>query len=415
MTVVGEGPTLGGVTDAYRLRYRWVMLGLIWTSYFSFGVVSGSIAPLVTPILKDLNISFSQMGIILGSWPLTYIAVATIAGTILDRWGIHKSLFIGILIVGISAAIRYFAHGFATMFLFVAIFGLGGPIISIGSPKTISLWFSGKDRATAVGVYSTAPAVGRLVALSLTNSVVMPLTGYSWRLTFVVYSLLAFVSALTWWFLARDIRSTNAETGTSFVRVFRELVSIRNVQLILIMGFLSFAINHGFTNWLPKILETSGLSPAVAGFGASIPILVGIPAVLGVTPLVRQRLRGRVVALTALATAIALMIVATASGGIIITGLVLAGVCLRVAMPLMILVLMDLREVGSKHMGSAGGMYFCVAEIGGFTGPFLVGVIKDISGSFLVGMSFLAGLALAISVIALLVRIQPAGDMETTK
>ena len=50
-------------------------------------------------------------------------------------------------------------------------------------------------------------------------------------------------------------------------------------------------------------------------------------------------------------------------------------------------------------MGSAGGMFFCVAEIGGFTGPFLMGVLVDATGAFVAGALFLAGLCAVIAVL----------------
>ena len=115
--------------EAYRTRYRWVMLALVWLLYWVFGVVIRSTAPLVTPILEDLNISYSQMGIILASWPLTYILVAAVSGAVLDRWGIRKSLAVGVAIIGLSEFLRYFANGFASMVLCVGLFGLGGPMI----------------------------------------------------------------------------------------------------------------------------------------------------------------------------------------------------------------------------------------------------------------------------------------------
>ncbi|MFC1992738.1 CynX/NimT family MFS transporter [Chloroflexota bacterium] len=403
-----EYPIDNESTQPYQMRYRWVMLALIWLSYFVFGVVSRSIAPLITPILKDLNISYSQMGIILGSWPLTYVAVAIIAGAIIDRWGIRKSLFAGIVIIGLSAILRYFANGFATILLCVALFGLGGPMISIGSPKTISLWFSGKGRGTAVGAYMTAPWIGALVAFSITNSIVMPLTGYSWRLTFVCFGLLAFAVAVLWWFLARDIKTTEATESTSITKVFTSLIRIRNVRLILIMGFLSFGVTHGFTNWLPKMLETEGLSPTTAGYAASIPFLVSIPVLLIVPRLVAPQLRGRIVALMSLVIAIVVLQVATGSGASLITGLVFYGLSFCSILPILMLILMDLSEVGSRYMGSVGGMFFCVAEIGGFTAPPIVGAIKDLTGSFLIGSIFLAGLSLATSIMALLLKTKPA-------
>jgi len=71
--------------EPYLKSYRWVILALLWLLYATFGLISRSISPLVTPILKDLDISYGQMGLILGSWQLTYIAVAIIAGAIIDK------------------------------------------------------------------------------------------------------------------------------------------------------------------------------------------------------------------------------------------------------------------------------------------------------------------------------------------
>ena len=158
----GTPPVTGGEGgEPYRNPYRWVMLGLLWLLYAAFGLVLGSIAPLVTPILADLNMSYTQMGFILGSWPLAYIAVAMVAGAIIDKWGIRQSLLVGVIIIGLSATLRYFANSFVAMLLAVALFGVGGPMISIGCPKTISVWFRGKSRGTAVGIYMTGPWTGR--------------------------------------------------------------------------------------------------------------------------------------------------------------------------------------------------------------------------------------------------------------
>jgi cyanate permease len=380
------------------------MLALVSLSYWVFGVVIRSTAPLVTPILEDLNLSYSQMGIILASWPLTYIGAAAVSGAIIDRWGIRKSLFVGILIIGSSEILRYFANGFVAMVLLVAVFGLGGPMVSVGCPKTISVWFRGRERGMAVGIYTTAIWIGGLTAYSTVNSVVMPLTGYSWRLTFVCYSLPAFATALLWWLLSRDVDPAEETERTSIAKVFIDLIGVRNVQLILIMGLLSFAVTHGFNDWLPKTLETGGFSPKIAGFAASVPLLVGLPTVLVVPRLVPPRLRGRIVALLSLGTAIAVLIVATASGSPLIMGLVTYGISFGPIFPLLVLILMELPEVGSRYMGSAGGMFFCVSEIGGFAGPFIVGAIRDLTGSFLMGACFLAGLSLIISVMGLLIR-----------
>ncbi len=51
-------------------------------------------------------------------------------------------------------------------------------------------------------------------------------------------------------------------------------------------------------------------------------------------------------------------------------------------------------------MGAAGGLFFAAAEIGGFGGPFLLGVIRDATGALEPGVLFLAGLS-AVLVLSL--------------
>lgn len=383
-------------TEPHLQPYRWVMLALLWLLYAAFGLISRSISPLVTPILKDLSMSYGQMGLILGSWQMTYIAVAMVAGAIIDKWGVRRSLFVGIVVIGLSAALRYFPIGFGTLLPVVALFGVGGPMISIGAPKTISIWFKGKSRGTAVGIYTTGLWVGGLVTLAATNSLIMPLTGYSWRLTFVCYGLLTLLIAALWWFLARDIKPTEAAEPSSMSTVFGRLVRVRNVRVILIAGLLLFAVAHGFTQWLPKILESRGFSPSIAGFAASIPLLAAIPAVLIIPRLASPHLRGRVVSVFALLLAVALLISVTTSGFSLFVGLLLFGITGYGMFPLLMLILMDTPEVGSRHMGSAGGIFFCIAEIGGFMGPLIIGTLVDMTETFLAGISFLVILSVVI-------------------
>lgn len=408
----GLTPLNGVGVETYQEPYRWVILILLWLLYFSFGLVYRSIAPLVTPILRDLGISYTQMGFILGSWPLIYIMAAVAAGVIIDKWGIRKSLLLGVVIMGLSAILRYFANGFVTMLLIVALFGVGGPMISVGCPKAISLWFKGKGRATAVGIYMTGTWTGGLLGLSLTNSLVMPLTGYSWRLTFVIYGVLTFLIALLWWFLAKDPRQTTSADDANIWEVFSALIKVRNVQVALMIGLLCFASFHGFTNWLPKMLEASGLSPDVAGFMASIPLATSIPAVLFIPRSVPQHLRGRFIAFFALLSAAAVVAVVTASDVLQIAALILIGLTGFCFSALTILILMDTPEVESRYMGSAGGMYFCVAEIGGFTGPLVVGVLLDSTGNFMMGMSFLSALYVAAFSMTFLLKIRQVPDQK---
>jgi cyanate permease len=395
-----------GEMAPYQRRYRWVMLSLLWLLYAGFGLTIRSIAPLVTPIVEDLHLSYTQMGMILGSWQLTYVLVSIIAGTIIDRWGVRKSLFAGALTVGISLALRYLPQEFSGLLGAVALVGAGGPMISIGAPKTISIWFEGKSRGTAIGIYLTGPWVGGIAALTLTNSFVMPLTGQNWRSTFLLYSLLAFTGAVLWWFFARDTGGSTAPGDTGIINIFKRLIRVRNVLTVVILGLLTFAITHGFNNWLPKILEAGGMSPDLAGFASSLPLAAGVPSLLIIPRLVPPTWRGRYLALAAALILFLLPLCITTSGGAQIAALILLGVLIAPFVPLLTLILMDTPEVGSTYMGAAGGLFFCVAEIGGVMGPLIMGAIVDLTGTFLAGTLFFALLCVAIILLTLRLKIR---------
>ncbi|MEW6673706.1 MAG: MFS transporter [Thermodesulfobacteriota bacterium] len=390
-----------------RTSYRWLVLALVWLLYVCHGIILRSASPLVTPMLKDLNMSYSQMGIVLGSWQLTYLVAAVAAGIIIDRWGLRKSLFWGALIMSLSAVLRYFAQDFGTLLPIVALFGVGGPMISIGAPKAIALFFTGRERGTAVGIYTTGPWVGQMSVLAATNAVVMPLAGYSWRLTFVIYGLFTFGAALLWWFLAEDPGPSENPRGTNFYQVIRHLLKVHNVRVILLAGLLLFAVSHGFNGWLPKLLENSGLSPATAGLLASLPYLTSIPAVLLIPRLTPVRYRGRMTALLALLAAATIILIA-ASAVPVWLSLLLYGIGGGSLVAMLILTLMETPGIDTRFMGAAGGMFFCISEIGGFFGPFGVGYLVDLTGSFLAGAIFLALLGVVIAALTAPLQSVPA-------
>ena len=376
------------------------MLALLWLLYASLGLVMGSMAPLVTPILQDLQMSSSQMGLVLGSWQLVYIFASIGAGNIIDRWGERKSLLTGILIVGLSSCLRYFSNGFGILFPLVALLGIGGPMISAGGPKVISLWFEGKNRGMALGIYMTGASVGTLLGFALTNSVVMPLVNYSWKTTFLIYGILALAIGLLWWFFSRDVKSVTTAKRIGIFNALNQIVRRRTVQMVLIAGLLSLASFHGLMNWLPRILETGGMSPALAGFAASAFIIAGLPATIYFPHVIPSRFRARSLVLSALVVVITLCGVIGTSGLLKFIALIILGAAGAIFIPILLLILMDSSGIPSEYLGSANGVFLCIGEIGGFLAPFVMGALFDATNSFLAGMLLLVALNIIIIPVA---------------
>ena len=85
-----------------------VLAGL-WLAYASFGLIVGSLAPLVVFVSEDLNLSRSSMGSVMGAWPLVYIAFSIPAGALIDRLGLRISITLGIILIALSGLSRALA------------------------------------------------------------------------------------------------------------------------------------------------------------------------------------------------------------------------------------------------------------------------------------------------------------------
>lgn len=392
-------------------KYRWVMLSLLWLLYVCFGAVVRTLSTLVTPILNDLDMSYSQMGLVMGSWQLTYIVAAFMSGFLIDKWGTRKSLFLGTFIIALSSGLRFFSQDFITFLPVVALFGIGGPMLSTGCPKAISMWFRGKERGTAVGIYTTGPWIGGIFVLVLTNRWIMPLTGYSWRLTFAFYGSLVLAVALLWWFLAREYQTSEGTSNLAVKSVFVRLIRVRNVLVCLAIGLLTFAVIHSFSSWLPKILESRGFSPSTAGYLASVPLIAGIPSVLLTPRMIPSQRRNAAIALLALITLGSIWMFFGLTGAIIIPALFLYGVGSCTLLPVTTLILMDTPEVGYKFMGTASGLFFCISEVGGFIAPLLIGIFVDQTGGFTAAGYFMATLCFLIFILSFAIQ----ADNKTTQ
>jgi LPXTG-motif cell wall-anchored protein len=56
------------------------------------------------------------------------------------------------------------------------------------------------------------------------------------------------------------------------------------------------------------------------------------------------------------------------------------------------------------YAGTAGGLFFSAAEIGGAGGPIMLGVLYDATGGFDSGLYLLAGIGLLLAIAALHLR-----------
>jgi cyanate permease len=362
------------------------MLIQFWIIYFSLGMIGASITTVTLPIIEDLNLSYGEMGVILGTTHLIYIPLAIPIGLLIDRLGVRKSILIGSFLVSLSGVLRALSFNFVSLFLSVALMGLGGPTISVGLPKAIAQWFQAKNRVLASGIYLTGFIMGVATATALTNTVVFSIMG-SWRGSLGFYGFFGFITTIIWFVFAREkiTDSKKTEPG-SLYRSLRMLIDVKNIWIIAIIGFSSFFVRHCLGGWLPYILELRGFSPSYAGVLSSIPSWVGLIGSIGVPRASEKYSRKNVIMVLLFVQGITVYLLGTTTGITLYLALIIYGISTYSILPLLIETLMRVPEVGIVYMGVATGLFFSIGEIGGFLGPSMMGFLLDYTGSIIPGI-----------------------------
>ena len=338
------------------------------------------------------------MGSILGAWQLTFIIFAIPSGILLDRISPRTALTLGTLIIALSSLARAFSSDYFSMICAVMIFGIGGPIISAGAPKLITRWFSGPSRGLAIGIYMTGPAIGGIISLTLTHSVLLPSLG-SWQNIMLAIAGFSSLTGLFWFVIASNSRLQTQQIQTADPAkpkqtvVFLALIKLPAIRLLLLMSLGIFTINHALNNWLPELLKLTGMTLVEAGYWAAIPTAIGILGSLTIPRLATPARRFKILFCLCLCSAFASYLLHFHSTSLLTTGLLLQGIVRYSIMTVLILVLVEIPGIDDRYAGIASGLFFTAAEIGGVFGPLGLGLLYDLTGNFQLGLMILTCIA----------------------
>ena len=372
----------------------------VWLLYGCFGLVATSLAPVASLVIADLGMSHAEMGLAMGAWQFVYIFSAIPSGILLDRIGARYALTLGGILVGLSALARVFADDAATLILAVMLFGLGGPIVSAGAPKVVLSAFTGSSRRFAMGIYMTGPAIGSIIALTTTHTVFLPWFDHSWRAVLGLWAGIVFCATLGWFALATLVNSSTTigppPERVSQARAIANLIKRPTVVIVLLMSISIFMFNHGLNNWLPELLVSHGFSAVNAGYWASIPTVIGILGSLIIPRLATPQGRFNILLGLSVVAFIASVLLRFSEPGALLSGLLLQGIARSSLVTVLILILIELPEVGGRYAGVAGGLFFAAAELGGVAGPLALGLMYDPQAGFAAGLTLLSIISVTV-------------------
>jgi len=380
----------------------YVLLALATAGYFLFMFSWFSVAAYLEPIMRELALTNTEAGIVTGAVQLSYIPLALLSGLAIDRLGSRPSLAGGLVIVGVAHVLRGVAGGFPALAGGTLLLGVGGTAITFGLPKLVSELFPPDRSGSMSSVYITGATLGTATVFGVARPVLGPLAG-GWRPFFVATGLFVVGFGVLWAVVATVLweRTEQFPAGAddqrfSLVSLRADIVSVfthRGLLLLVVVGTMRLFISHGLSAWLPTLLEARGLAVGLAGTIASLFVVVRIVGVVAV-PVAADRLGTRrlpiVVCGVAGAVGTAGLLVATGVPALLVSLAVVGVFTIGGLSPLIRAIPIEMDAIGPRLTAAATGLIFAVGEIGGFAGPFVIGALRDTTGSFAPGVGVLA-------------------------
>jgi nitrate/nitrite transporter NarK len=358
-----------------------------------------SAMPLLLPLIReDLQISFTQAGMLSAVATFSYALGQIPAGFLSDRYGPRRLFFIGLMGWSIFSLAFGLIHAFWLAVITQLLAGLFRALLFAPGLALLASWFPPERRATAMSLYAVGGFAGTIV-LSLTGPLLTAL--YGWRMAFMFFAALGIAAALVYQRMSHEKPSAQAARPLAF----NDIAQLFLQPIMWICGglqFIRFAVVTAYMVWLPSLLvvdrgfsvQTAGLIVAMsAAFSASSNTLGGY---------VSDRLRNPPLVIggsLAVLACTAILLVNVDSTPLLLIVIAVNSIFLQFYFGPLFLVPMEL--LGPRIAGTAIGVSNLFANTAGFLTAFALGVIKDQSGSFTwgfvgVGVICLIGIALAI-------------------
>lgn len=152
-------------------------------------------------ISGELDLSATQIGLLLSVFSWSYAFAQLPVGPLLDRFGARTTLGIGLLLWSIAQGAAGLIQNFGQFLIARIALGLGeGPMFPANA-KVVGETFSKEHRGRPIGVTNSASTIGPALAPPILTWLLL---SFGWRTMFIVMGAAGVVLALAWLALYRN-------------------------------------------------------------------------------------------------------------------------------------------------------------------------------------------------------------------
>jgi MFS transporter, CP family, cyanate transporter len=332
------------------------------------------VGPLIPSIQDAFGTSHAVVGL-LGTIPVLCMGLfAPVAAYLAAKIGTRRAMTIGLALIGTFGILRAVMPSAWLVVLLTWPVGVGMGLGNALAPISVKEHFESRP-ATGTGVYTTGIQIGSTGAAALAVPLAAWLGG--WRGALIAISCVALLSLIAWAFLTRGDESHEAPAATVPRLPWRSRTAWLLVAIFALMGSAYYGLNA----WLPDAYHERGWTAGEAGLLLAMMNLTAIFSSF-VVPWLSDRTGRRSPFLLGLS--LGFMTGATilvAAPGLAYFGVLLAGIAQGGLFSLVLTLPLDFERT-PERVGALVAMMLGLGYTIAATSPFLLGAIRDATGSF---------------------------------
>ena len=235
-------------------RYRWVILGTLFSLHVFTSVAQFSIPPLLPFIKKEMGLSYTQVGLFTSSYFLGIALTATLAGWAADSLGIRRMMVLGAFLSGMFMVIAGLMPTFLGIMGLLILAGICYSIVTPSTNKATLYWFHERLRATAMGIKQTGINAGGFLASLAIPPIALNL---GWHYGFSLAGLMVGMGGLITLIFYRDVGPSHLHQMAfrEWKQQIKRVISNRNVLLLASEGFFRVGVQTAFLTYMILYLQ----------------------------------------------------------------------------------------------------------------------------------------------------------------
>jgi len=358
----------------------------------SFQATSNSAIALFLPMIRqELGLNFTAGGILSAASMFIYTLMQVPSGYLSDRFGARKVFLIGLFGTTILCFLLGLINAYWQAIANQAASGIFRALLFAPGIALLAGWFASERRATAMGL-SLAGMMSGQVVLNGVGPIIESF--YNWRIPFLVFASVGIMTSITYLFWGKGAPDMMRR---SKIDLRYALMLFRHKAMWICGGiqYVRLALHQGITFWLPSLLiEEKGLALQVTGLIIALRSLVIIPSnILGAYISDRLQKPALLINISLLMLAVTTaLIVRVEDTALVILLVIVNSIFVQLYFGPLFAIPVDI--FGKEMTGTLTGFGNFIGNIGSFTIISLLGLLKDLSGTFKSGFYTLTGLCL---------------------